>query len=139
MRVDAQIRIDDFPLMPDDSLGAALSARFRDDAQALRARASVLDAQRGATRGHGPSAAACRQMADACDRVHALLAAATDGAALAAAAPELERLRAAEQSPDAKHVYAGAVQRVRQALGDGADDDLDDDEDEEDEDEDDDD
>jgi hypothetical protein len=123
-----------------DPLAERLSARFRDDAQALLARASVLEA-RGAQgpREHGPSAAACRQMADACERVSALLGAAVDTGALRAAIPELERLRAAERSTDARNVYDGAVTRLRQTLDqDGAasaddeddddDDDLDDDE-----------
>ena len=99
-----------------DPLAERLAAHFRDDAQALRARAIVLDTQRGGPRGHGPSAAACRQMADACDRVSALLGAAVDTAALRAAIPELERLRAGERASDARHVYDGAVTRVRQAL-----------------------
>src|SRR5690349_18861768 len=98
-----------------DPLAERLAARFRDDAQALRARATVLDARRADPRSHGPSAAACRQMADACDRVTALLGGAADVAALWAAVPELERLRAAERSTDARHVYDGAVTRLRQA------------------------
>ena len=117
-----------------DPLPTLLASRFRDDAQALRARASVL-AARGGTQGHGPSAEACRQMADACDRVSALLGAAADETALRAVVPELERLLAAERSPDVRHVYGGAVTRVSQALG-GADDDDDDDDELDDEDDD---
>ena len=112
-----------------DPLSTQLASRFRDDAEALRARASVLLA-RGGTQGHGPTAEACRQMADACDRVSALLGAAADDAALRAAVPELERLLAAEPSPDARYVYGGAVTRVRQALGGSVDDDEDDEDDE---------
>jgi len=119
-----------------DPLAERLAAHFRDDAQALRARATVLDAQRGGPRGHGPSAAACRQMADACDRVSALLGAAVGAAALRDVIPELERLRAAERASDARHVYDGAVTRVRKALDqNGAATDEDEDDDEEDDDE----
>ncbi|AHG91534.1 hypothetical protein J421_3997 [Gemmatirosa kalamazoonensis] len=122
-----------------DPLPTLLASRFRDDAQALRARASVLQS-RGGTQAHGPSADACRQMADACDRVSALLGAAADATALRAAVPELERLLAAERSPDVRNVYGGAVTRVRQALGaadedDEDDDDLEDELDDEDDDE----
>ena len=119
-----------------DPLAERLSARFRDDAQALLSRASVLEARGGqGPRPNGPSAAACRQMADACERVSALLAAAADTAALRAALPELERLRAAERSSDARNVYDGAVTRLRQTLdqdGAASDDDDDDDDDEDD-------
>jgi hypothetical protein len=122
-----------------DPLAERLAARFRDDAQALRARASVLDAQHGrGPRGHGPTAASCRQMADACDRVSALLGAAADAAALRAAIPELERLRGADRSTDARNVYEGAVTRLRQTLdqdGAASDDDEDDDDDDLDDDE----
>ena len=114
-----------------EPLPTLLASRFRDDAQALRARASVL-AARGGTQAHGPSADACRQMADACDRVSALLGAAADATALRAAVPELERLLAAERSPDVRNVYGGAVTRVRQALGAADDDDLDDDDEDDD-------
>jgi hypothetical protein len=123
-----------------DPLAERLSARFRADAEALLARASVLEA-RGSQgpRGHGPSAAACREMADACERVSTLLAAAADTAALRAAIPELERLRSADRSADARNVYEGAVTRLRQALdqnGAAAHDDDEDDEYDEDDDED---
>ena len=118
-----------------DSHAARLTARFRDDAQALRARATVLDAQGAARRGGGgPNAAACRAMADACDRVAALFSGASDET-LEGVIPELERLLTAERAPDTKHVYEGAIARVRQSLGD-ADDDDDDEEDEDDEEED---
>jgi hypothetical protein len=112
-----------------DSLAARLAARFRDDAQALRARAASLDARGPAQRG-GPDAAASRQMADACDRVGALFADVADDAALPSVGPALERLAAAERSPDARNVYAGAVTRLRQVLGDDDDDDDEEDDDE---------
>jgi hypothetical protein len=113
--------------MNDDTIQAHLAARFRDDAQALRARATVLDAQGPARRGGGgPDAAACRAMADACDRVRALFEGAADEIALTDVGRELDRLLAAERSPDVKHVYSGALAGLRQAL-DGDDDDADDD------------
>jgi len=120
-----------------DSLAALLADRFRDDAQALRARATVLAARSPKERGGGPDAAACHAMADACDRVRALFDAAAGDvagdAALGTTASELERLLAAERSPDARYVYEGAVARLRQALDPDADDDDDpDDEDDED-------
>jgi hypothetical protein len=109
-----------------------LASRFRDDAQALRARASVLAARAPGQRGGGPDADACRAMADACDRVSVLFERATDAAALEAAVPALERLLATERSADVRHVYAGAAARLRQALAPAGDTDEDDeDEDEE--------
>ena len=77
----------------------------------------------------GPDAAACRRMADACDRVSALVAGAGDAAALGAVVPLLERMLADERTPEVRHVYAGAVERVQQALGEGDDETDDDDED----------
>ena len=120
--------------------GAHLAERFSADAEALRRRAEQLDAPRpGAARGAtarpqpgGPTAAACRQMADACDRVSALLVGARDAATLGALIPLLEQTLADERSPDARHVYAGALTRLRQAVGDELDDDDEDDEDEDD-------
>jgi hypothetical protein len=97
-----------------DSLPAHLAARFRDDAQALRARATVLDAQGG--RGAGPDAAACRAMADACDRVSGLFASAADELGLTDVGRQLDRLLDGEPHPDVKHVYSGALTRLRQAL-----------------------
>jgi hypothetical protein len=115
----------------DDSLSAHLASRFRDDAQALRARATVLDAQGPARRGGGgPNAAACRAMADACDRVSALFAGAQDEIALTDVGREIERLLGAERDADVKHVLGGALTRLRQALdADDGDDEEDDDED----------
>ena len=109
-----------------------LASRFRDDAQALRARASVLESRGTAQRGGGPDANACRAMADACDRVSAIFDRAPDDDALRAAVPELERLLAAERADDVKHVYAGAVARVKQALAPDDDEDDDDDDDDDD-------
>ena len=129
-----------------------LAERFAADAQALRRRAEQLDSARpaggarapkGSAKGArapvaGPDAAACRRMADACDRVHALFAGAADGAALGALIPLLERVHADERSPDARHVYAGALARLRQTLDEGEDeDDSDDDDDDNDDDDDD--
>ena len=133
--MDTTGRADDTPRMS-DPLAERLAARFRDDAQALRARAIVLDTQRG-PRGHGPTAAACRAMADACDRVSALLGTAADESALRAAVPALEKLRTAERSTDVRYVYDGALTRLRQSLdADGLDDDEEDDDEEDDEDDD---
>ena len=114
----------------DASLSAHLASRFRDDAQALLARATVLDAQGPARRGGGPNAATCRAMADACDRVSALFAGAADEVALTDVGREIERLLGAEPSPDVKHVYNGALARLRQALDEDGDDEVVDDEDE---------
>jgi hypothetical protein len=131
----------------DGGAGARLAERFSADAEALRRRAEQLDAPRpGAGRGAAgrpqpgaPSAAACRQMADACDRVSALLTGARDAATLGALIPLLEQTLADERSADARHVYAGALTRLRQAVGDDAldDDDEDDEDDDENDDEDD--
>ena len=117
----------------DDSLAATLADRFRVDAHALRARATVLDTQGKLARNAGPDAAACRHMADACDRVASLFDGATSPDALARLGPSLERLQADERASDARHVYAGAITRLRQALGgeDDADDDDEDDDDDE--------
>ena len=121
---------------PPTAAAAHLAQRFASDAQALRRRAEQLDAARpprggakggGRAAGGGPDSASCRLMADACDRAGALFASATDEAALEALIPLLERVHADERSPDARHVYAGALARLRQALGD----DLEDDDDEE--------
>jgi hypothetical protein len=142
----------DVPDVPPPGGATFLAERFAADALALRQRAEQLESARptGGARGAkggakaarapigGPDAAACRRMADACDRVHALFAGAADGAAdgaaLGALLPILERVHADEKSPDARHVYAGALARLRQTLGD-ADDDFDDDDDDEDDDE----
>ena len=135
------------PDVPPPGGATFLAERFAADAQALRKRAEQLESARpaGGARGAkggakaarapigGPDAAACRRMADACDRVHQLFAGAADGAALGALLPILERVHADEKSPDARHVYAGALARLRQTLGD-EDDDFDDDEDEDDDD-----
>src|SRR5438067_938248 len=120
--------------MMSDTLGSALAARFREDAQALRARANALEA-RGGARGHGPDAATCRKMADACDRVSALFESAGSIPAPLALAHELERLLAAERSPDVRHVYEGAAQRLRAALGAHDVDDMDEEDEEDDADE----
>jgi hypothetical protein len=77
-------------------------------------------------------------MADACDRVRALFASAIDEDAVRAMAPELEQMMATEPSTDARHVFAGAIARLRQAIEPASahdDDDDDDDDDDEDDDE----
>jgi hypothetical protein len=122
--------------MTDDSLARHLAGRFADDARALRARADALAAAPGGhRRSAGPDAAACRAMATACDRVEALFRDAPDEAAVRAALPTLAGMLAGARADHERHVYAGAVARVNQALagGDGAhdddaDDELDDDE-----------
>ena len=119
--------------VPSASPAAHLAGRFASDARALRARAEQLASapaaspRGGARQPAGPDAAGCRAMADACDRVAALFASAEDEAALGALVPLLERVLADERSPDARHVYAGAVARLRQTLGDEEDDDEDED------------
>jgi len=120
--------------------GAHLAERFSADAEALRRRADQLDAPRpgagpaaaGRPQPGAPSAAACRQMAEACDRVSAQLTGARDAATLGALIPLLEQTLADERSADARHVYAGALTRLRQAVGDDEMDDEDEDEDDED-------
>ena len=143
------------PDVPPSADGPAtfLAERFAADAQALRRRAEQLDAARpgagargakgGAKPGArqppgGPDAAACRRMAEACDRVGALLAGAHDEAALGALIPLLERTLADERAPEARHVYAGALARLRQTVGDDEDDMDDEDDDDVDDDDDDD-
>lgn len=107
-----------------DPLAETLAAHFRSDAEALRARASVLQSRGPAARGGGPDAASCRRMADACDRVVQVFVAVDSIDALANAGRALDRLHADEPSGDARHVYAGAIARLRQAMdGNGADDD----------------
>jgi hypothetical protein len=123
--------------MTDDSIARHLAGRFADDARALRARADALTAAaQGGRRPMGPDAAACRAMATACDRVEALFGGAADEAAVRAALPTLAGLVAGARSEHERHVYAGAVARVHEALaGDSegdADDDADLDDDEED-------
>ncbi len=106
-------------------LARYLAGRFADDAEALRARAAVLESRTtGAevlpgTTLPGPDAALCRRMADACDRVSALFASVDDESAEAiqALVPTLERYRRGEREPSVQHVYAGAVIRVRENLG----------------------
>ena len=115
-----------------DTLSARLAARFEEDARALRIRAEMLAQQ--PKRGGGPDAAACDAMAGACDRVRAVFAGAADDVALAEAGPQLERMLEVERSPDARHVYAGAIARLRQSLDEAAGTVVDDDDDDEDED-----
>ena len=102
-----------------------LATRFADDARALRARADAL--AKAPSRGTGPDAAACRAMADACDRVRALFEEAPDEAAVRAILPSLAGMLAGARSEQERHVYAGAVARATQAL-EGDDEDDDDDE-----------
>ena len=115
-----------------ETLSARLAARFEEDARALRIRAEMLAKQ--PKRGGGPDAAACDAMASACDRVRAVFAGAPDDAALAEAVPQLERMLEVERSPDARHVYAGAIARLRQSLDEAAGNIIDDDDDDDDDD-----
>ncbi len=102
-------------------LATHLAERFASDARALRARATALAA--APNRG-GPSARDCRAMADACDRIERLFADVEDDAAVATLLPTLGGLVAGAPSEPTRHVYAGAVVRVQQALdGPGGDED----------------
>lgn len=107
-----------------------LADRFASDARALRARAEVLSSARGA-RPIGPNAESTRRMADACDRVRALFADVPDDDAARALLPTLAGLVAGARADDERHVYAGAVSRLSDALagGDADEDDSDDEED----------
>lgn len=136
---------------PAGPAAAHLAGRFAADAQALRRRAEQLGTTRGASPAGaagtkaagkgapkgavarppaGPDAAACARMADACERVSTLFAGARDVASLGALVPLLEQTLADERTPEARHVYAGALSSVRDLLGE-ADDDEEDDDDEE--------
>jgi hypothetical protein len=113
-----------------------LAARFASDARALRTRADALAAAgrnpRGGARPVGPNAESTRRMADACDRVQALFAGVPDDDAVRALLPTLAGLVAGARADDERHVYAGAVSRLSDALSgdeDGGEDDLDDEED----------
>ena len=108
-------------------LATHLADRFASDAAALRTRA---DAMRGTPGRAGPSAQACVTMADACDRVRALFTDVESDEAAAALLPTLAGLVAGARSEPERHVYAGAVSRLQQALdGDADDHDEDDEED----------
>jgi hypothetical protein len=116
-----------------------LAECFAADARLLRDRCTTLGNSRQPS--PGPNVAACRAMADACDRVSALFATAAgqDDRAVQALLPTLDQMEAGERDPQARHVYAGAIRRVESLLKRGDDDEHDDDDDEdEDEDEDDD-
>ncbi len=118
-----------------------LADRFASDARALRARAEALAAAArgpggpgGRARPVGPGADATRRMADACDRVRALFAEAADAEApddeaARALLPTLAGLVAGARADDERHVYAGAVARLTEALGGGGDDDEDEEDD----------
>lgn len=101
-----------------DTIASHLAERFASDARALRARATALA---GAPRrpGGGPDAAACRRMAEACDRVQALFAGATDDDAVRALLPTLAGLVAGAPGDAERSVYAGAVSRATDALDGG--------------------
>jgi hypothetical protein len=117
----------------DDNLPQYLAECFTTDARALRERATKL----GASRGPGPSAAQCRAMADACDRVSTLFATAggDDAQAVQSLLPTLDQMEAGERDAQVKHVYAGAIRRVEALLAhDDDDDDVDDDDDDDDDD-----
>jgi hypothetical protein len=103
-----------------------LSDRFASDARALRARAESLAARAGrGARPVGPNVEATRRMADACDRVRALFAEVPDDDAARALLPTLAGLVAGARTDDERHVYAGAVSRLGDALAGEADDDED--------------
>jgi hypothetical protein len=119
-----------------------LAERFASDARALRARADSLAAAARDGRGArpvGPGAESTRRMADACDRVRALFADVPDDVAARALLPTLAGLVAGARADDERHVYAGAVSRLSDALGaadgSGADDGHADDDDADDDDE----
>jgi hypothetical protein len=61
-------------------------------------------------------------MAEACDRVQALFAEVPDDDAARALLPRLSGLVAGARADDERHVYAGAVARLTEALHGGADD-----------------
>jgi hypothetical protein len=115
-----------------------LAECFAADARLLRDRCTTLGGSRPS--GPGPNAAACRAMADACDRVSALFATAAGGddKSVQALLPTLDQMEAGERDPQARHVYAGAIRRVESLLRRSGDDDDDehgdDDEDDEDDD-----
>lgn len=115
-----------------------LADRFASDARALRARAESLAAAarapRGGPRPVGPNVEATRRMADACDRVRALFADVPDDEAARALLPALAGLVAGARADDERHVYAGAVSRLSEALAGGGDDDMDADDDADDDD-----
>lgn len=111
-----------------------LAERFASDARALRARADALTAAGrapGGARPVGPNAESTRRMADACDQVRALFDGVPDDEAARALLPTLAGLVAGARADDERHVYAGAVSRLSDALS-GGDDDEDADDDEED-------
>jgi hypothetical protein len=104
-----------------------MAAQFADDARALRSRADALAGKPG--RAVGPGAQASRAMADACDVVAALCAVAgSDAASVTELHRMLDQRLAAEREPQARHVYAGALERLQAAAraDGGDDDDLDD-------------
>jgi hypothetical protein len=115
-----------------------LAERFASDARALRARADALAAAArapGGARPVGPNAESTRRMADACDRVRALFDDVPDDDAARALLPTLAGLVAGARADDERHVYAGAVSRLGDALrGDAGDEDDDPDDDDDDED-----
>jgi hypothetical protein len=107
-----------------------LADRFASDARALRARAAALAAAPRGGRPAGPSVEATRRMADACDRVRALFAEVPDDEAARALLPALAGLVAGARADDERHVYAGAVARLTDALDGGGEDDDDEEDDE---------
>jgi hypothetical protein len=113
-----------------------LAECFAADARLLRDRCTTLGNSRQPS--PGPNVAACRAMADACDRVSALFATAAgqDDRAVQALLPTLDQMEAGERDPQARHVYAGAIRRVESLLKRGDDDEHDDDDEDEDEDDD---
>jgi hypothetical protein len=118
-----------------------LAERFASDARALRARAESLTtaartpsgapgrggAPRPGARPVGPGVDATQRMADACDRVRTLFVEVPDDEAARALLPTLSGLVAGARSEEERHVYAGAVSRLSDALAGGTDDQDDDD------------
>jgi hypothetical protein len=102
-----------------------MAAQFADDARALRSRADLLAGKPG--RAVGPGAQASRAMAEACDVVAALCAVAgSDAASVTELRRMLDQRLADERAPQARHVYAGALERLHAAARADDDDDLDD-------------
>ena len=95
-----------------------LAERFQADAEALRERVSSM--ARGA-KIPGPDAATSRAMADACERVAAMVQAvvqpdeaAASLEALSALIPLLEQHAASQSHPAVRAVYVGAATRIRE-------------------------
>ena len=95
-----------------------LLTRFQADADALRQRAAAL---RGGPAMPGPDAATSSQMADACEKVVAMVSAvsAHDDAAreitsLLALVPLLDQHASVSSAPTVRAVFVGAATRIRE-------------------------